>query len=197
MGVALRHFLRDMTLLVQAEPDPARQQRAGLDLLRTLLRQTNWLDPNFSAAAPGFRQVLLYNDPLDRFSLVAFIWGQEARETPVHDHGLWGAVGVLEGSEISTEMVPDPHGGPMRPGRQDRLEAGDVMPLGPPAYDIHKTANGRPGAPAITIHLYGGNIGSVERRVYDVATSAATVMRSGYDNPVLPNPWTQPVAVLA
>lgn len=197
MGLALRHFLRDMTLLVQAEADAARQQRAGMDLLRTLVRQPDWLEPQFRAAAPGFRQVLLYNDPLDRFSLVAFIWGHDSLETPVHDHGLWGAVGVLEGAEISTEMIPDPAGGPMRPGRQDRLQAGNVMPLGPPTYDIHKTANARPGAPAITIHLYGGNIGSVERRVYDAATSTATMMRSGYDNPVLPNPWTQPVAVLA
>ncbi|MBR0653717.1 cysteine dioxygenase family protein [Plastoroseomonas arctica] len=195
--MALRHFLRDMTLLVQDEADPARQQGAAMELLRRLVGQGGWLAPDFSAAGPAFRQVLLYNDPLDRFSLVAFIWGSEARQTPVHDHGIWGVVGVLEGEEISTEMIPDPGGGPMRPGRQDRLQAGEVMLLGAPAYDIHKTANGQPGAPAITIHLYGGNIGSAERRVYDEATSAATVIRSGYDNPVLPNPWSLPVAIFA
>lgn len=197
MGVSLRHFLRDMTLLVQEQADPLLQQRGASDLLRRLVRQADWLDPAFGAAGPGFRQVLLYNDPLDRFSLVAFIWGHESRETPVHDHGMWGLVGVLEGAEISTEMIPDPDGGPMRAGRQDRLLAGEVMPLGPPGYDIHKTANARPGTPAITIHLYGGNIGSAERRIYDPATSEATVIRSGYDNPVLPNPWSLPVAALA
>ncbi|MES2712510.1 MAG: cysteine dioxygenase [Pseudomonadota bacterium] len=197
MGLALRHFLRDMTLLVQGEADPGRQQRGGRDLLRSLVRQADWLDEAFRASTPGFRQLLLYNDPLDRFSLVAFIWGTESRETPIHDHGLWGAIGMLEGAEISTEMIPDAAGGPMRPGRQDELRTGEVMLLGAGSYDIHKTANARPGAPAITIHLYGGNIGSVERRIYNEANSAATLMRSGYDNPVLPNPWTQPVAVLA
>jgi len=198
MGVALRHFLRDMTLLVQDEVDPLQQQRGASELLTRLVRQPGWLAAEFSAAGPAFRQVLLYNDPLDRFSLVAFIWGSEGRETPVHDHGIWGVVGVLEGGEVSTEMIPDPAGGPMRPGRQDHLQAGEVMPLGaPPAYDIHKTANARPGLNTVTIHLYGGNIGSVERRVYDEATSAATVIRSGYDNPVLPNPWSLPLAILA
>jgi predicted metal-dependent enzyme (double-stranded beta helix superfamily) len=195
MVVALRNFLRDMTLLVQAEDDPSRQQQAAAALLRKLVSQSDWLDPEFGAAGTSFRQLLLYNDPLDRFSLVAFIWGRESIETPVHDHGMWGVVGVLEGVEISTEMVPDARSGPMRPGRQDRVPAGEVMLLGP-TYDIHKTANETPGAPAIAIHVYGGNIGSAERRIYDAATSKATIIRSGYDNPVLPNPWAQPLAVV-
>ncbi|MDB5314342.1 MAG: cysteine dioxygenase type [Rhodospirillales bacterium] len=195
MSVALRDFLRDMTLLVQPEFDPLHQQQAATGLLRDLVSQSGWLAPEFRAAGESFRQLLLYNDPLDRFSLVAFVWGRTSIESPVHDHGMWGVVGVLEGVEISTEMVPDPAGGPMRPGRKDRVPAGEVMLLGP-TYDIHKTANETPGAPAIAIHLYGGNIGSAERRIYEATTSKATIMRSGYDNPVLPNPWAQPVAIL-
>jgi predicted metal-dependent enzyme (double-stranded beta helix superfamily) len=185
----LRAFLRAMTLLVAEESDPRRQQAAGAALLRRLVADPGWLPPAFRAADAGFRQQILYGDPLDRFSLIGFVWGIAESVTPAHDHGVWGAVGVLEGEEVSVEMRPDPSGGPMREGRRDRVVAGEVMLLGLDAYDIHRVENGRPGQQGVAIHLYGGNIGAIDRRIFDAATSAATLVRTGYDNPTLPNPW--------
>ncbi|HEY4250221.1 MAG TPA: cysteine dioxygenase [Roseomonas sp.] len=185
----LRAFLRAMTLLATEEADARRQQAAGAELLRALVAVPGWLPHPFNEGGPGFRQQILYGDPLERFSLIGFVWGTEESVTPVHDHGVWGAVGVLAGEEVSVEMLPDPAGGPMREGRRDRLRAGEVMLLGLDAYDIHKVENARPGEAGIAIHLYGGNIGAIDRRMFDPPTSAATLVKTGYDNPTLPNPW--------
>lgn len=185
----LRAFLRAMTLLVTEETDARRQQAAGAELLQALVATPDWLSPDFRWGGPGFRQQILYGDPLERFSLIGFVWGTEESVTPIHDHGVWGAVGVLKGEEVSIEMLPDAAGGRMREGRRDRLRAGEVMLLGLDAYDIHKVENAQPGKAGVAIHLYGGNIGAIDRHMFDPETSAASLVKTGYDNPTLPNPW--------
>ena len=55
------------------------------------------------ADAGRYRQYLLHCDPLERFSVVSFVWGP-GQQTPVHDHTVWGMVGVLRGAEICEEF---------------------------------------------------------------------------------------------
>jgi len=92
----LRDFVAAMTRLVEhhgnaedAVLEPAR------DLLEGLVAHDDWLPEPLAAADPArYRQYLLYGDPLDRFSLVSFVWGPGQR-TPVHDHLMWGLIGML------------------------------------------------------------------------------------------------------
>ena len=60
--------------------------------------------------------------------------------------------------------------------------------VGPAHGDIHRVANGRSDHPSISIHVYGGNIGAVERASYD-ADGREQRFISGYVNDVLPNLW--------
>jgi 3-mercaptopropionate dioxygenase len=46
------------------------------DLPAGLVARDDWLPEWFAAADPmKYRQYLLYGDPLERFSLVSFVWG--------------------------------------------------------------------------------------------------------------------------
>jgi predicted metal-dependent enzyme (double-stranded beta helix superfamily) len=157
-------------------------------LLRKLVLSDHWLPPEYTAPTDTYRQLLLHCDPQQRFSVVCFVWGP-GQQTPVHNHTVWGLVGVHQGAEISTEMVPDPHGGPMRPGRVDRLKRGDVVVLSSNSYDTHRVENAAKGRTSISIHVYGANIGAVTRAMFNAETSQPEYFISGYDNKAVPNLW--------
>jgi predicted metal-dependent enzyme (double-stranded beta helix superfamily) len=52
-------------------------------------------------------------------------------------------------------------------------------------------ANNLADQPSISIHVYGRNIGQVERHVFDPATGAAKSFVSGYSSDVVPNLWSR------
>lgn len=181
----LRGFVRSMTRLADEGADEARFLEEGAALLECLVRQDDWLPEDCALAGPTYRQYLLHCDPLERFCVVSFVWGPGQR-TPIHDHTVWGLVGMLRGEEISTEMLP---GAPMRPGRADRLRPGDVAKVSAATYDIHVVENALPDRASISIHVYGGNIGAVMRSVFDPETGARKRFVSGYSNAAVPNLW--------
>lgn len=181
----LRNFIRDMTRLAEEGASEARFLTEGAALLRRLVATDAWLPEDCARPGPRYRQYLLHCDPLERFSVVSFVWGPGQR-TPVHNHTVWGLVGMLRGEEVSTEMKP---GAPMTPGRVDRLREGEVVAIGADTYDIHVVENALPDRASISIHVYGGNIGAVARSVFDPGTGAEKRFISGYDNAAVPNLW--------
>jgi predicted metal-dependent enzyme (double-stranded beta helix superfamily) len=181
----LRSFIQAMTRLADAGADERRFLDEGGALLQALVAQDDWLPPACAVAGPTYRQYLLHCDPLERFSVVSFVWGPGQR-TPVHNHTVWGLVGMLRGEETSTEMRP---GAPMRPGRVDRLRPGAVARVSADTYDIHVVENALADAPSLSIHVYGANIGAVPRSVFDPETGAARRFVSGYSSAVVPNLW--------
>lgn len=184
----LRDFVCGMTALADAGGDEALFLKEAPSLLRKLVLSDHWLPPEYTAPTDTYRQLLLHCDPQQRFSVVCFVWGP-GQQTPVHNHTVWGLVGVHQGAEISTEMVPDPHGGPMRPGRVDRLKRGDVVVLSSNSYDTHRVENAAKGRTSISIHVYGANIGAVTRAMFNAETSQPEYFVSGYDNKAVPNLW--------
>jgi predicted metal-dependent enzyme (double-stranded beta helix superfamily) len=102
-------------------------------------------------------------------------------------------VGMLRGSEISQAYTRDASGGPLRLGPATTLKPGDVEILSPAAGDIHKVNNALADCGSVSIHVYGGNIGAVRRRVFDVATGGAQLFVSGYTNQLQPNLWDRSV----
>ena len=63
------------------------------------------------------------------------------------------------------------------------------MAVSPTIGDVHEIANAYDDRVSISIHVYGANIGAVERAVYDLATGAEKPFISGYANASLPNLW--------
>jgi predicted metal-dependent enzyme (double-stranded beta helix superfamily) len=181
----LRDFIRAMTGLAEQGANETRWLTEGAALLRGLVADDAWLPEACAEPGPRYRQYLLHCDPLERFCVVSFVWGPGQR-TPVHNHTVWGLVGMLRGEEVSTEMRP---GAPMTTGQVDRLRRGEVVAVSADTYDIHVVENALPDSASISIHVYGGNIGAIARSVFDPATGAPKRFVSGYDNAAVPNLW--------
>jgi len=180
----LRDFVRDMTQLVERHgADEPRMLDEGEKLLQGLIRHDDWLPAEFAAPSPeSYRQYLLYCDPLERFSVVSFVW-MPGHRTPIHNHTVWGLVGVMRGEELCEEFSPS-----IRKTNAHPVKAGTVDRVSPAIGDIHVVSNA--GAQtAVSIHVYGANIGAIRRHVYDPANGQAKEFVSGYHNRALPNFW--------
>ena len=186
----LRDFVAAVTRLVEHEGNAEGAVLApARDLLSGLVAHDDWLPEAFAAPDPArYRQYLLYCDPLDRFSLVSFVWGPGQR-TPVHDHLMWGLVGMLRGAEDAVPYARTPDGTALAAGDPSRLRPGEVTAVSPQIGDIHTVANALTDRPSISIHLYGGNIGTVRRHGFDPVSGAASEFVSGYSGTVSPNLW--------
>jgi len=185
-----REFVARFTALVDAHgADEARIFAEGAPLLSALVSRDDWLPEAFAeASAESYRQYLLYCDPLERFSVVSFVWGPGQR-TPVHDHTVWGMVGMMRGEELCEEYADPAAGRPMKPRGTHRVRPGEVDKVSPAIGDVHVVSNALADRPSISIHVYGANIGAVSRHVFDPATGAPKPFVSGYHNTVLPNFW--------
>ncbi|GLH81179.1 hypothetical protein SSBR45G_60880 [Bradyrhizobium sp. SSBR45G] len=184
----LRDFVADTARLVASTTDESVLLAALAPKLKALVTHDDWL-PDAYARADGerYRQYLLYADPLDRFSIVSFVWGS-GQGTPVHDHRVWGLVGVLRGEEVSVGYASQPDGS-LRAAPPERLRAGQTAAVSPQIGDIHAISNGLADRSSLSIHVYGGNIGRIRRAVYDAETGAARDFISGYSNDSVPNLW--------
>lgn len=190
----LRAFVQDMTRAVeQYRPDEAAMLREGRTLLARLIARDDWLPQEFAQAQPdSYRQYLLYCDPLERFSVVSFVSGP-GHSTPVHDHTVWGLVGVLRGAEKCEEYERAGDGQPMRKTGEHIVEPGGIDAVSPTVGDIRTVSNALADRAAVSIHVYGANIGSVRRHVYARETGAVKPFVSGYSNRMIPNLWGRSV----
>jgi predicted metal-dependent enzyme (double-stranded beta helix superfamily)/rhodanese-related sulfurtransferase len=154
---------------------------AGTRLLAELVAKDDWLPETFARPDPArYTQFLLYRDPGQRFSVVSFVWGP-GQKTPIHDHTVWGLVGVLRGAEFSQKLRLTR--GELQPvGEIDRLEPGHVDAVSPRIGDIHQVSNAFDDRVSVSIHVYGADIGKVARHVYSPDGNIKTFV-SGYSNP--------------
>ena len=160
--------------------------------LQELVAADDWLPEDFAKPHPQYyQQYLLYCDPLQRFSLVSFVWGP-GQATPVHDHTVWGLIGMLRGAELEQPYTLS--GGVLKASDcEHRLEPGMVGSVSPSdGTDVHRVRNAHTDRTSISIHLYGANIGAVNRHAFDVNSGTTKNFVSGYANDRLPNLWHMP-----
>jgi predicted metal-dependent enzyme (double-stranded beta helix superfamily) len=183
----LRGFVQDIAALIAPAPGEAEILATGGRLLGELVAHDDWLPDAFAEPSPErYRQYLLHCDSAERFSVVSFVWGP-GQATPIHNHTVWGLVGVLRGAEIG-ERFELSDTGALVPGHKARLERGEVEAVSPSVGDIHRVSNAFDDKVSISIHVYGANIGAVERATFDAAGRPKRFI-SGYANSLLPNLW--------
>jgi predicted metal-dependent enzyme (double-stranded beta helix superfamily) len=117
--------------------------------------------------------------------VVSFVWGP-GQGTPIHDHRVWGLVGVLRGRSVRAFRADQD--GALHSVGTSVLHPGDIELLSPQDGDIHRVTNGLADGPSISIHVYGANIGAVARATYDLDGREKRFI-SGYANARLPNLW--------
>jgi 3-mercaptopropionate dioxygenase len=190
MSIArLRTFVQEFTRLLDSAGAEKDLVREGRQLLSGLVSHDDWLPEAFArCVAERYQQNLLHCDARERFSIVSFVWAP-GQKTAIHDHTVWGMVGVLRGEETSQRFALSGAGQPLVAGEKSVLRPGAVEVLLPSEGDIHEVTNsGVDGA--VSIHVYGGNIGAVERHEYDSKTGQRSRFVSGYSNSTLPNLWS-------
>ncbi|HVY17121.1 MAG TPA: cysteine dioxygenase [Rhodopila sp.] len=184
----LRAFVVSMTRVADAASSEPEMMAAARPLLADLVAQDDWLPE--AAALPDperYRQYLLHCDPAERFCLVSFVWGP-GQKTPIHDHLVWGLIGMLRGAEVSIPYTRTTAGALIQDGEPEVLKPGDIGAVSPWGGDIHQVANLLDDQPSISIHLYGGNIGAVRRHTFGTDGAEKTFI-SGYSCETVPNLW--------
>lgn len=184
----LRQFLAELTELLDQQPAEAALLERGGALLARLVAHDDWLPAELAEPHPEhYQQYLLHCDARQRFSVVSFVWGPGQR-TPVHDHRVWGLIGMLRGAEDAQAYGRDSAGTLVPDGAPVRLRPGQVEAVSPRIGDVHQVSNAFSDQVSISIHVYGGNIGAVKRAVY-LADGSEKPFISGYSNRHLPNLW--------
>ncbi|MEI5995681.1 cysteine dioxygenase [Paraburkholderia bengalensis] len=184
----LRRFVGEIAALVDAKPAESELLERGAAALKKLICVDDWLPDAFAQpSAERYQQYLLYADVQQRFSVVSFVWGP-GQATPIHDHTVWGLIGVLRGAELAASFERHSDGGLRQSGEEIRLEAGAVEAVSPRIGDIHRVRNAYDDRVSVSIHVYGANIGAVERSTYTPDGPGKRFI-SGYSNETIPNLW--------
>ncbi len=145
--------------------------------LKTLHADQQWLPATHRKPRDDrYAQYPVYVAPVNRFSIVSFVW-KPGQWTPIHDHTDWGVIGIYQGIE-RTEIYRQ-QDGVLQKMRTLDCGVGEVGAVSPTIGDIHKVGNVSDET-AISIHVYGGNIGKIERHVFDEDGSAQSFV-SGYE----------------
>ena len=115
----------------------------------------------------GYGRNLLYKDPDCGFVVIAMIWPHMVT-SPVHDHGTWCSLAVLEGK---VEVVCYERGSrdctDLREICRSEAAVGEACAVLPPCGDIHQVWNPF-GGTAVTLHTYGRDV--VSCNVFDLET---------------------------
>ncbi|MEQ7919128.1 hypothetical protein ABQX22_08015 [Xanthomonas sp. WHRI 1810A] len=184
----LRAFIGALAELIDSNPREGDLLHRSSTLLGQLVSFDDWLPDECAVPDPQrYQQFLLHADSRQRFSIVSFVWAP-GQTTPIHDHRVWGLIGMLRGAEYSQGYARDADGRLEKQGSPIRLEPGQVETLSPRSNDIHQVSNAFDDQVSISIHVYGANIGAVRRAVYQ-PDGTEKLFISGYSNAFLPNIW--------
>lgn len=186
----LREFVQAMTALADRALPEAALLPIARGHLAQLLARDDWLPEDCARALPDrYAQYLLHCDPKERFSVLSFVWGP-GQATPVHNHTVWGLVGVLRGAERCEEYSVHAAGDglPRADDHHHLLSAGEIEAVSPTVGDWHRVSNALSDRPSISIHVYGANIGAVRRQQLDERGGLLPFV-SGYSTAWVPNLW--------
>jgi len=172
-------FIKGLTNVVDTAKNEAEILARAEPLLQALVSKDDWLDDQYAQPHPQYyQQYCLYTCPQERFSVVSFVWGP-GQKTPVHDHTVWGIIGMLRGAEVCERFEKQADGSYVSTG-VETLQPGMTDCVSPTIGDIHRVSNAYDDQVSISIHVYGADIGTVKRHVYVPDTGEIKEFVSGY-----------------
>jgi 3-mercaptopropionate dioxygenase len=181
---ALQAFIDDVELVVGNTADEHEITKRVAERLSALLASDYRLPPEFTRPSTEHHvNYPLYIAPDDNWSLACVVWNIGQR-TPVHGHQTWGVAGIYSGAEREVRYVkPTPAGSgrPLTPAGEHVWERGQVTVCCTTDDDVHAVA-AVGDVPTVGIHVYGGNIGTINRPSYDPATGAVLWFVSGWNS---------------
>jgi 3-mercaptopropionate dioxygenase len=172
---ALARFLAAAAERSAGPAEPADCVLALAPLMRELIgAASEFLGPAHRRGdAAQYTRNLIHEAPDRSLSLYAIVW-QPGQWTPVHDHGSWGVVGVVEGvleERAYVRLSPDrgaDEGIALARGGVILLAPGAVTSFVPNPDHIHVTGVAADRPPVLSLHLYGRTMSDFN--LYDMAT---------------------------
>lgn len=170
---SLDDFLKDTKAAVSKSIEPADSVEAVAPLMhRLLMEDQSFLKPTHFRSEPDhYARNAVFMDEESGLSLYTLVW-LPGQWTPVHDHGTWGVVGIVQGvleernfirmdnnSKTDTDIELC-RGGPIL------LSEGTVTTFVPNPDHIHRTGVPSNRETTVSLHLYGREMNSFF--VYDV-----------------------------
>lgn len=170
---ALDTFLSQIAAHTQRGADPADCVEAIAPLMLALVEgASTFLQPqHFQSHPEHYARNLVYSAPDASMSIYTLVWSP-GQWTPVHDHGSWGVVGVLEGlleERSYVRVSPDrgnDEGIDLVRGGIILLGRGAITSFVPNPDHIHITGVPANRPRAVSLHLYGRTMNDFN--IYDV-----------------------------
>lgn len=145
------------------DAEPMRAVRAVIESWKERIGEIGQALAHISGVGGNARQVF-YRAPNLTMLKVCFPAG---RRTPPHDHGAWAMILLLSGREKNTLYRRESGG--LRKAGEATLEPGSILPM--LAETVH-VAESIGTEPAIGLHVYGGDILELPRRMWHPQTLA-------------------------
>lgn len=173
MHEALAAFIAQCESIVAAKEKTADRVTTIAPLMQNLATRADEFltEDHKRPEAEHYARNAIHIAPSGNLSLFALVW-LPGQWTPVHDHGCWGVVGVVQGlleerSYMSaTGDIAADSGIRLKRGGVILLNPGSVSSFVPNPDHIHMTGVARTRETCISLHLYGRNMNSFH--IYDV-----------------------------
>ena len=170
---ALESFIAQAAERSRLQSEPADCVLALAPLMLDLIEHAGtFLEPqHFRSSDASYTRNLIYDAPDESLSLYSIVW-LPGQWTPVHDHGSWGVVGVVQGvlEERSYVRLSPDRGADedihLVRGGTVLLRHGAVTSFVPNPDHIHVTGVPKERPPAVSLHLYGRTMSNFN--IYDV-----------------------------
>jgi 3-mercaptopropionate dioxygenase len=169
----LSRFVEDCLSAIDAGAAPAAQVDAIAPLMLDLLAGDRHFlsDANRTPNPDHYARNPIYFANRGVMSLFALVW-LPGQWTPVHDHGTWGVVGIVEGVLEERSFMTQGHqitsdaGIELHRGGVVLLTDGAVTSFVPNPDHIHETGVPAKRKMAVSLHLYGRELN--DYHAYDV-----------------------------
>ena len=180
--LTLNSFIAACRKVAEGHREPADCVREIAPLMRGLVEGDRaFLKPEHLRSDPKhYSRNAIYLPKDGRLSLFAIVW-EPGQWTPVHDHGTWGVVGVIEGVLEEHNMIRTDHGDPSRDDGIALARGGIILlperavtSFVPNPDHIHKTGVADTSPRTVSLHLYGRELSSFH--IYDLGTGCRTLI---------------------
>ncbi|MGY6696433.1 MAG: hypothetical protein ACXIUW_10485 [Roseinatronobacter sp.] len=159
------------------------------DLTRSFVQDWQMPDPRYLQCQPDapYGSYLLYlSDAADLCIVLDIFLAQQA--AIAHNHLCWCVFSCLEGIEREDLYhVPDDQSSAPVQALSRLRKPGEVTQADAAPGAFHQVACAA-GERAISLHIYGADIGTLERQMWDDAAKRFVAFRSGYSNDVVDLP---------
>ncbi|HLW47810.1 MAG TPA: cysteine dioxygenase family protein [bacterium] len=184
LSPSMKLFVDDVRKIVREGGGEETVTARVAERMQPLLREGDALGAQYRVPRPGtYALYPVWVEPGGSFSIAAAVWDVGAG-TPVHDHGTWGVIGIVEGVEREARYLPTLVDGTVKFKQVEERDLAErrVIVCCTSDRDIHRVRCGS-AVPCVGIHVYGADIGAIERHAYDPDTGDVRTFVSGWTVP--------------